>query len=58
MKCEALVGRWERGESLPVRGAWIEILRPITKLRKAAVSLPVRGAWIEINFTPAIFARW
>ena len=26
-------------------------LRPVAKLRKAAVSLPVRGAWIEIVAT-------
>ncbi len=37
--------------SLPVRGAWIEILLdyiPPLTLR----SLPVRGAWIEMLFMP------
>ena len=33
--------------SLPVRGAWIEIL-PARGWKAAAKSLPVRGAWIEI----------
>ena len=33
--------------SLPVRGAWIEMLQSnIKSIRKE--SLPVRGAWIEI----------
>ena len=35
------------GRSLPVRGAWIEILLPDGFLRPRA-SLPVRGAWIEM----------
>ena len=33
--------------SLPVRGAWIEILLGGNGQRQA-VSLPVRGAWIEM----------
>ena len=33
--------------SLPVRGAWIEMISETCKLRRGA-SLPVRGAWIEI----------
>ena len=33
--------------SLPVRGAWIEILGNHAH-RVAQMSLPVRGAWIEI----------
>ena len=38
--------------SLPVRGAWIEILQGKTQLQVAeAMSLPVRGAWIEIADT-------
>ena len=35
-------------ESLPVRGAWIEIRRTSRK-RCGKPSLPVRGAWIEIS---------
>ena len=35
--------------SLPVRGAWIEILLFLPSLYSLA-SLPVRGAWIEIPF--------
>ena len=34
--------------SLPVRGAWIEILLPIL-IYHNFLSLPVRGAWIEIQ---------
>ena len=34
--------------SLPVRGAWIEILRRFDKLVDGRESLPVRGAWIEM----------
>ncbi len=37
-------------QSLPVRGAWIEIFYCHARLRNA-VSLPVRGAWIEICST-------
>ena len=33
--------------SLPLRGAWIEILPP-TRKRRLPRSLPLRGAWIEI----------
>ena len=34
-------------ESLPVRGAWIEIFRQLA-WSCIVKSLPVRGAWIEI----------
>ena len=34
-------------ESLPLRGAWIEIFE-IPSLGKWTLSLPLRGAWIEI----------
>ena len=34
-------------ESLPARGAWIEIVKPVFT-RTAFQSLPARGAWIEI----------
>ena len=34
-------------ESLPVRGAWIEI-RYTNSANNTSKSLPVRGAWIEI----------
>ena len=36
-------GEW----SLPSRGAWIEMCRPV-RLAPAVLSLPSRGAWIEI----------
>ena len=35
-------------ESLPVRGAWIE-MSALSEYRRVMLSLPVRGAWIEIK---------
>ena len=35
------------GQSLPVRGAWIEIAGSVAAFCRLT-SLPVRGAWIEI----------
>ena len=35
-------------ESLPVRGAWIEIVVNVERSPSDGTSLPVRGAWIEI----------
>ena len=35
--------------SLPVRGAWIEMVSRMKSPPKGT-SLPVRGAWIEINY--------
>ena len=37
------------GLSLPVRGAWIEIIKTADACRVRCKSLPVRGAWIEIR---------
>ena len=34
--------------SLPVRGAWVEILGKIIHSASPSKSLPVRGAWVEI----------
>ena len=36
--------------SLPVRGAWIEIMYNVCYITHIS-SLPVRGAWIEISFS-------
>ncbi len=36
-------------ESLPVRGAWIEIDNSWRERQASRVSLPVRGAWIEMT---------
>ena len=36
-------------KSLPVRGAWIEIIAGTNGVYDST-SLPVRGAWIEISF--------
>ena len=44
-----------RNASLPVRGAWIEILIVPQNAAKCHRSLPVRGAWIEI---PASSGGW
>ena len=35
--------------SLPVRGAWIEMLNSLYGMTATDPSLPVRGAWIEIT---------
>ena len=44
--------------SLPVRGAWIEILNA-KSATDVAWSLPVRGAWIEIlNAKSATDVAW
>ena len=34
--------------SLPVRGAWVEILLAAVISSALPLSLPVRGAWVEI----------
>ena len=39
-------------QSLPVRGAWIEIYDDASWRTVSVPSLPVRGAWIEIEFPP------
>ena len=60
MKCVDAWAVAETVESLPVRGAWIEMLAVQKMLLKLAKSLPVRGAWIEIAIaksnsgTPAV----
>ncbi len=38
-------------ESLPVRGAWIEIGKVKGHTVYLGKSLPVRGAWIEISWS-------
>ena len=38
--------------SLPVRGAWVEIIIS-DKTARRAKSLPVRGAWVEISYSYA-----
>ena len=37
--------------SLPVRGAWIEIMILLLGISRDDLSLPVRGAWIEMDST-------
>ena len=44
------------GESLPVRGAWVEI-GAATHTQTAISSLPVRGAWVEINISVQDFVE-
>ena len=48
LKCCIQTCKAGRRESLPVRGAWIEIALPAPAESRHA-SLPVRGAWIEIS---------
>ena len=44
-------GAWELVSwSLPVRGAWVEMVGIPADDESDAVSLPVRGAWVEIIF--------
>ena len=43
--------------SLPVRGAWIEMLHTVG-CPHHALSLPVRGAWIEIVVFAAYYRNW
>ena len=43
-------------KSLPVRGAWIEIVS-VPWIDVASMSLPVRGAWIEISASAAMPAK-
>ena len=42
-------------QSLPVRGAWIEITADVNQ-GNVLGSLPVRGAWIEISAEEAVEA--
>ncbi len=44
-----------RRQSLPVRGAWVEIADLETPARPACRSLPVRGAWVEMA---PVGVRW
>ena len=49
MKCLA-VSQWlAEKSSLPVRGAWVEMLTIVNSMRNMEKSLPVRGAWVEIS---------
>ena len=43
--------------SLPVRGAWIEMLLKRWEYWEEQASLPVRGAWIEIQSCEAHESR-
>ena len=42
-------------QSLPIRGAWIEIALAL-RYRLSHESLPIRGAWIEIHNPVGRFA--
>ena len=48
---EAAEGR-DGIESLPVRGAWVEITGRMRRAPRNRGSLPVRGAWVEIALSP------
>ena len=49
MKCYFSVRVQQKSKSLPVRGAWVEMLFGGCCHRPPAESLPVRGAWVEIS---------
>ena len=51
MKCAVAVVGGQGGRSLPVRGAWVEIINGGVDM-DVTTSLPVRGAWVEINSPP------
>ena len=51
LKFVALPNPFSLSRSLPVRGAWIEIVLRANTVRSPCRSLPVRGAWIEIRHT-------
>ena len=53
MKYGTVGGEPERPESLPPRGAWIEIGDTVMAATGKGQSLPPRGAWIEI-FMPCV----
>ena len=53
MKCPWIRATVKGSESLPARGAWIEISVD-TPAALAVGSLPARGAWIEIDYV-AVF---
>ena len=50
MKCRRAGGRRGSLRSLPVRGAWIEMMPNVCDFT-FALSLPVRGAWIEMDWS-------
>ena len=50
MKFQLRHGRAGDTKSLPVRGAWVEIMLCVSTGMRVAMSLPVRGAWVEMLF--------
>ena len=55
LKCENPDFGRADGESLPIRGAWIEIVSCTAAGVVVSGSLPIRGAWIEIGVFCQIF---
>ena len=49
MKCATGGAGAFRDWSLPVRGAWVEIVAVVDAVGRCMPSLPVRGAWVEIG---------
>ena len=52
MKYRIGIDALDTSASLPVRGAWIEIIKTADACSVCCKSLPVRGAWIEIAIKP------
>ena len=52
-----MTDRDEKFESLPTRGAWIEMITGRRQSRRSFTSLPTRGAWIEISSYPDVMVN-
>ena len=52
LKFSVLPALAESRQSLPVRGAWVEITIICARHRARKRSLPVRGAWVEMPPCP------
>ena len=57
MKYFGVFGQSFHAASLPVRGAWVEIVCPQYLPVYGRSSLPVRGAWVEIALS-TLRDRW
>ncbi len=57
LKCAEAHAPRRRVESLPVRGAWVEII-VCAAIAARALSLPVRGAWVEMSRRRCSISCW
>ena len=56
LKCHLTTDKHPGNQSLPTRGAWIEISVLNVVPESYGESLPTRGAWIEIQSAPTLAA--